>query len=98
LAFLVLFIVEQGYFNLRRREIRSIFDVDRVLAKDTVSWPISFRLEDLTAYNFIYSSEDEKPEGADKSLKRMVGASGFEPPASWSRTRFQALLKSMDSC
>jgi len=27
----------------------------------------------------------------------MVGASGFEPPASWSRTRFQRLLKSIES-
>jgi len=28
----------------------------------------------------------------------MVGASGFEPPTSWSRTRFKCLLKSMESC
>jgi len=30
--------------------------------------------------------------------KGLVGASGFEPPASWSRTRCQHLLKSTDSC
>src|SRR6185312_2192326 len=34
-----------------------------------------------------YSCVDEKPEGSDILLKRMVGASGFEPPTSWSRTR-----------
>ena len=45
------------------------------------------KLEDLTTYNFIYSAVDEKPEGSFKSLKKMVGASGFEPPTSWSRTR-----------
>ena len=30
--------------------------------------------------------------------KRMVGASGFEPPASWSRTRCQSLLNSLELC
>ena len=45
------------------------------------------KLEDLTTYNFIYSAVDEKPEDSFKSLKKMVGASGFEPPTSWSRTR-----------
>src|SRR5690348_7211273 len=41
----------------------------------------------LTVYKIIYTAVAEKPEGADISLKRMVGASGFEPPTSWSRTR-----------
>jgi hypothetical protein len=54
-------------------------------------------VEDMTVYNFIYSGVDETPGGRANSLKRMVGASGFEPPTSWSRTRFQVLLKSMDS-
>ena len=44
-------------------------------------------LEDFTAYRIAHSGVDEKPGGADISLKRMVGASGFEPPTSWSRTR-----------
>src|ERR1039458_5182539 len=30
--------------------------------------------------------------------EQMVGAKGFEPSTSWSRTRCQHLLKSMDSC
>jgi hypothetical protein len=30
--------------------------------------------------------------------KKMVGAKGFEPSASWSRTRFQSLWKSLDTC
>jgi hypothetical protein len=47
------------------------------------------RLEDLAIYKIIYSDVDKKPEGTDKLLERMAGASGFEPPASWSRTRFQ---------
>jgi hypothetical protein len=55
-------------------------------------------LKDLTIYKIIYSAVDERPEGADMLLKRMVGASGFEPPASWSRTRFESLLKSIDLC
>ena len=30
----------------------------------------------------------KRPQGkSDKPLKRVVGASGFEPPTSWSRTR-----------
>jgi hypothetical protein len=44
-------------------------------------------LEDRTAYNFAYSVVDENPELQRNSMKRMVGASGFEPPTSWSRTR-----------
>jgi hypothetical protein len=40
----------------------------------------------------------ERPEVRDISLKRMVGASGFEPLASWSRTRCQRLLKLMEFC
>jgi hypothetical protein len=55
-------------------------------------------LEDLAAYKIDYSGVDEISEGSDISLKGMVGASGFEPPASWSRTRFQGLLKSMEFC
>jgi hypothetical protein len=51
----------------------------------------------LTAYNFNHSDENERPEGLGKLLKGMVGASGFEPPTSWSRTRFQSLLKPTDS-
>jgi hypothetical protein len=39
-------------------------------------------VKDLTIYKIIYSAVNEKPEGVDKSLKRMVGASGFEPPTS----------------
>ncbi len=39
-----------------------------------------------TIYNIIYSGVDETPGGRDNPLKRMVGASGFEPPTSWSRT------------
>jgi len=42
----------------------------------------------LTVYKIAYNAVDEKPEVARKYLKRMVGASGFEPPTSWSRTRF----------
>jgi hypothetical protein len=52
----------------------------------------------MTVYSFIYSRVDETPGVRGKSLKRMVGASGFEPPTSWSRTRFQALLESMEFC
>jgi len=49
-------------------------------------------------YNFAHSDVAEKPGVRGNSLKRMVGARGFEPPTPWSRTRFQGLLKSMDSC
>jgi hypothetical protein len=44
-------------------------------------------MKDLTIYKIIYIGVDEKPEGSNKLLKTMVGASGFEPPTSWSRTR-----------
>ena len=42
--------------------------------------------EDMDVYKVIYSGMDETPGVRDNSLKRMVGASGFEPPTSWSRT------------
>src|SRR5947207_15248955 len=44
-------------------------------------------LEALTSYKIIYSGVDEKPEIKCKCLKRLVGANGFEPSTSWSRTR-----------
>jgi len=50
-----------------------------VLAKGT-------SLANLSVYKIVYSGVDEKPEGSNKLLKTMVGASGFEPPTSWSRT------------
>jgi hypothetical protein len=34
-----------------------------------------------------HSREMKRPDGLGIYLKGMVGASGFEPPASWSRTR-----------
>src|SRR2546423_934647 len=44
-------------------------------------------LEGKTAvYKIIYRAVDEKPEIACKCLKRLVGANGFEPSTSWSRT------------
>jgi hypothetical protein len=48
-------------------------------------------LEVLTVYKFIYSGNNERPKVRRKLLKRVVGASGFEPPSFWSRTRFQYL-------
>ena len=52
-------------------------------------WPrtCELNLKDLTVYKIVYSAVDEKPEVQRISLKQMVGASGFEPPTSWSRTR-----------
>src|SRR5438046_10022612 len=44
-------------------------------------------LEALTSYKIINSGVDEKPEIKCKCLKRLVGANGFEPSTSWSRTR-----------
>src|SRR5947207_14618731 len=44
-------------------------------------------LEALTSYKIIYSGVDEKPEVTCKCLKELVGANGFEPSTSWSRTR-----------
>jgi hypothetical protein len=31
-------------------------------------------------------------------LKILVGERGFEPPTPWSRTRFQAVLNSIEFC
>ena len=44
-------------------------------------------MKDMTIYNFIYSEVPESPDALDKLLKRLVGAKGFEPSTSWSRTR-----------
>jgi hypothetical protein len=55
-------------------------------------------LEDLTAYKIDYSGVDETPERSDMSLKRLVGASGFEPPASWSRTRRSSQAEPRPEC
>src|SRR6267378_682027 len=54
----------------------------RILANHSL-----LNLEDPPAYKIIYSAVDEKPEVTCKCLKRMVGANGFEPSTSWSRTR-----------
>ena len=43
--------------------------------------------EDRAVYKIVYSAVAEKPENACISLKKLVGASGFEPPTSWSQTR-----------
>jgi len=45
--------------------------------------------ENAPVYKIDYSDVAEKPEGAGKLLKRLVGERGFEPPTPWSRTRFQ---------
>jgi hypothetical protein len=44
-------------------------------------------LEDSTTYKNAHSAVDENPENACKCLKKLVGAKGFEPSTSWSRTR-----------
>ena len=46
-------------------------------------------LEALTVYKIIYSGVDGKPEITCKCLKKLVGANGFEPSTSWSRTSGQ---------
>ena len=43
--------------------------------------------EKIIILKIIRSGVDERPGARDKSLKELVGASGFEPPTSWSRTR-----------
>ena len=45
------------------------------------------KLKCTPIYNFIYSDVDKSPDALDKLLKIMVGAKGFEPSTSWSRTR-----------
>jgi hypothetical protein len=52
----------------------------------------------MTVYNFYTIDVDEKPEVQFKCLKIMVGERGFEPPTPWSRTRFQRLLNSIETC
>jgi hypothetical protein len=46
----------------------------------------------MTVYNFDTIAVDGKPEVHFKSLKKLVGERGFEPPTPWSRTRFQQLV------
>jgi len=69
----------------------------------TVRWP---RRDQLTSQRRTgppdYLAQNQAVHFPDEAeqlspWKQMVGASGFEPPTSWSRTRFQALLKPMDS-
>jgi hypothetical protein len=43
--------------------------------------------------NFAYSGEDGIQETARKSLKKMAGERGFEPPTPWFRTAFWHFLK-----
>ena len=45
------------------------------------------RPQESRVYKIIYSYVDEKSDALVKSLKIMVGAKGFEPSTSWSRTR-----------
>jgi hypothetical protein len=41
----------------------------------------------LTVYKTIYTAADEIQKSWGKCLKELVGAKGFEPSTSWSRTR-----------
>jgi hypothetical protein len=47
----------------------------------------------MLVYKIIYSAVDRKPGVRGNSLKRMVGARGFEPPTPWSRTRCATRLR-----
>ena len=47
----------------------------------------------MFVYKIIYSAVDRKPGVRGNSLKRMVGARGFEPPTPWSRTGESENLK-----
>jgi hypothetical protein len=58
----------------------------------------SHKIGKRAIYNLTYGLLDEGPDARDKSLKQMVGAKGFEPSTSWSRTRREDLLEPMDSC
>jgi hypothetical protein len=57
-------------------------------------WPL-LNLEAMTVYKIIYSGVDEKPEVACKCLKELVGANGFEPSTSWSRTGVTKTLNAL---
>jgi hypothetical protein len=48
--------------------------------------------EASTVYNFDTIDVDGNPEVQFKSLKRLVGERGFEPPTPWSRTRCSTRL------
>jgi hypothetical protein len=48
---------------------------------------VSFRPQASLVYKIIHGAVTNGTGGGDKSLKIMVGAKGFEPSASWSRTR-----------
>ncbi len=54
--------------------------------------------QDLDRLKIAYSREMKRSGVLGICLKRMVGASGFEPPASWSRTRFNFLLNLAGFC
>ncbi len=49
--------------------------------------PDVLTFEESINYKIIYSAVDEKPGITCKGLKKLVGANGFEPSTSWSRTR-----------
>ena len=65
------------------------------LLRDYAERPLNLRDEiqngmigqDLDRLKIAYSREMKRPGVLGICLKRMVGARGFEPPASWSRTR-----------
>jgi hypothetical protein len=57
--------------------------------------PEVLSLAEPTFYKIIYSAVDKKPEIACKCLKELVGADGFEPSTSWSRTRAAKILNAL---
>jgi hypothetical protein len=67
----------------------------RSRSSDCVRWRLArlLKLKALTVYKIIYSAVDEKPENAWKCLKELVGAKGFEPSTSWSRTTEESASK-----
>src|SRR5271163_4310895 len=48
--------------------------------------------KNMTVYKIDTIDVDGKPEVQFKSLKRLVGERGFEPPTPWSRTRCSTRL------
>jgi hypothetical protein len=84
--------------DFERRLRPSIFaihgrlDVGPIAESHGKSWEVKqnpdvANLEESIDYKIIYSGVDEKPKIACKCLKDLVGANGFEPSTSWSRTR-----------
>ena len=80
--------------SLFGRDVRDLSHVKPgVLARQTTELPDLLNLEESDSYEFIYRPFSGVQENGPISLKRLVGAGGFEPPTPCAQGRCATRLR-----